>query len=665
MTFVVVGDVQSAAVVDQIRQAFAGAEPRPDLVHPRPTEPEPDAARARVIRSNFEQSLLGIAYQTTPLRHADTAYLDLLAGVLGGGESSRLYRSVKDRQQLVHSISASSYTPLDAGLFAIDAELDAERTAEAIRAIAAEVEQLRVHGPGRVELERARTNLLSSEVHERETMQGQARKIGYFETLGGGLEFEREYLAQIRSATAEDVRRVARQYLDPARANVVALLKKGAGDGLSESGLVAALNTGARESGGLAGRELRPGLWRYELPNGLRVLVQPRRSVPLVSLRLAMLGGQLVETSKNQGISTFLGEMLDRGTTSRSAAQIAAEVENIAGSLNGFGGRNSFGLQAEFLAESLDTGLELFADVLLHPAFDPREIEKARVERLAALERREDNLTTKAIELLYQAMYAAHPYAFQSLGTQATVKRFDQRALRAYYDAYAHPSNAVLAIVGDVEPDAVVEAIAAHLGQWDGLERVALPQRPAPPARHSLQEASITKAKNQTHIVLGFPALRFGDPDGPALEVLTQILSGQSGRLFMELRDRQSLAYVVTAFTQDGVDPGLFGVYIASAPEKREQARAGLRSQLQRLLDEPIAPAELERARRYLIGSHAVSLQEFGTQAALLAFDELYGLGADYHFDYAKRIESVTLDDVKRVARRVIDLDRAVVAVVR
>jgi zinc protease len=664
MTFVVVGDVQPAAVVEQIRTAFADARPRPDLAHPRPMEPEPPGPRARVVPSKFEQTLLGIAYKSTPLRHADTPYLDLLAGVLGGGESSRLYRSVKDRQQLVYSIGASSYTPLDAGIFSIDAELDAARIPEAVRAIAREVDQLRELGPDKAELERARLNLLSSEVHERETMQGQARKVGYFETLGGGLEYEREYLERIRSATADDVKRVAQQYLQPGRANVVALLKRDA-SALSDAELLAALESGARTPSALAGRELRPGLWQYQLPNGLRVLVQPRRSVPLVSLRLAMLGGQLVETSRTEGISTFLAEALDRGTTSRSAAQIAAAVEDIAGSLDGFSGRNSFGLQAEFLAESLDTGLELFADVLLNPAFAPQELEKLRTERLAALERREDNLTTKAIELLYQAMYAAHPYALQTLGSAASVKRLDQRALRQYYEVYAHPHNAVLAIVGDVEPDAVVEAVAARLGKWNGAGRVELPERPALPVRSQPQETAIAKHKSQTHVVMGFPALRFGDPDAPALEVLTQMLSGQSGRLFMELRDRQSLAYVVTAFAQDGVDPGLFGVYIASAPEKLEQARAGLRSQLQRLLDEPIAPEELERARNYLIGSHAVSLQEFSTQAALLSLDELYGLGADYHFDYARRIEAVTLEDVQRVARRVIDLDRAVIAVVK
>ncbi len=164
--------------------------------------------------------------------------------------------------------------------------------------------------------------------------------------------------------------------------------------------------------------------------------------------------------------------------------------------------------------------------------------------------------------------------------------------------------------------------------------------------------------------MLGFPGLALDDPDLPALDVLTQVLSGQGGRLFLELRDRKSLAYSVSAFSIEGLDPGTWGVYIASAPDKQDESLAGLREQLSRILDEPIAPEELDRARAYLIGSQAVSLQPFGTQATLLSLDELYGLGPTWHTSYADRISAVTPRDVERVARRIIVLDSSVVAVV-
>jgi zinc protease len=666
MTFVVVGDVNPDATIAQISEAFADAKPDWDLEHPRPTEPRKTEARARVQASEFEQTLLGLAYPITAFREADTPYVDLLSGILGGGEASRLYRSVKDRQRLVHSISTGAYTPLDPGLFFIDVQLEPDKIRETVFAISREVAQLRELGPSEAELERARTNLLASEVHERETMQGQARKIGSYETIGGGIERERAYLETVRRATVDDVQRMAQTYLDPEGASVVAVLEKGASEAVSEAGLLDALRSGAaaREEE-FAGREIHPGIFSYRLGNGLRVIVKPVHSIPLVSMRLSMLGGQLAETSEAEGLSSFLAEMLERGTEQRSAAQLATEIEDIAGGLAGFAGRNSFGVHASFLKETLDTGLDLVADVMLHPAFDADEISKLRVEREAAIRRREDNLSSKAFELLHKGLYADHPYSFQTLGTQASLARFDREMLRGYWDTYAHPSNAVLGIVGDVDPDGIVEAIASHLGDWTGPGQVSLPERAALPTLDGIEEVSVTKDRNQVHVVLGFPGLRIDDPDGPALDVLTQVLSGQGGRLFLELRDKQSLAYSVTAFSIEALDPGLFGVYIASAPEKLEQARAGLRRQLEILLEGSISESELDRARNYLIGSHAVSLQRFGGQASLLSLDELYGLGATHHLDYAKRIEAVGLDDVMRVARRIIDFEHAVYATVK
>jgi zinc protease len=392
------------------------------------------------------------------------------------------------------------------------------------------------------------------------------------------------------------------------------------------------------------------------------VIIKPNHAIPLVSMRLAFLGGQLAETEETQGISSFTAEMLERGTTSRSAAQIAAEVEGIAGGLEGFSGRNSFGLTGEFLTENLDTGLDLFADVLLEPSFPADEIEKLRTDRIAAIKRREDDLAGKAFELFAQALYPNHPYRFRIIGNEESARRVDRAALIDFYRTRAAPKNGVLSVVGDVEPEQIVEALESRLGGWTGPDSVELPERPSNGRPPGPRDVSVVKDKQQVHLVLGFPGLTVHDPDLPALEVLTQILAGQGGRLFLELRDRRSLAYTVTAFSIEGLDPGSFGVYIASAPDKREESLEGLRSELQRLLDEPIDPDELERARAYLIGSHAVALQRYGLQASLLALDELYGLGATHYLDYDRRIEAVTLDDVKRVAQRLVDLDAPITA---
>jgi zinc protease len=665
MTFVAAGDLEQHKMLAQIQAAFAGATARRDLAHPRQPEPVQPAPRARVVRRPFEQTLTGIAFPITAFEHPDTAYVDLLAIVLGGGDSSRLYRNVKDRERLVHAIHASSYTPVDPGVLLVDAALEPERMEETLQAISSEIDRLRSFGPSEAEVERARVNLLAGEVHEKETMEGQARKYGFYVALTRGLEAEKEYLDRIRRATVEDVRRVAVEYLRPERASVVALVPEKARPELDEARLLAALELGRRGAQAYAHKEVAPGILRYELPNGLRVVVKRNAAVPLVSVRLAFLGGSLAETERTQGISSFAAEMLSRGTEQRSAGQIAAEVEGIAGSLSGFSGRNSFGVTGEFLRDSLDTGLELFADVLLHSSFPAEEIEKLRSEQLAAIKRKEDNLATRAFELFGEALYPGHPYRFSTMGTEKTVKSFKRDALAKFWRERAVPANGVLAVVGDVDSERIVESIQSHLAGWSGPAEVAPPERRVPPRPRDPREIAKKKGKQQVHLVFGFLGLTIADTDQPALEVLTQILSGQGGRLFLELRDKRSLAYSVSAFNLEGLDPGAFGVYIASAPDKLEQSLAGVRSELDRILREPIDPTELERAKAYLIGSHAVGLQRFGIQAALLSSEELYGLGAAYHTGYASRIEAVGLDDVQRVARRLIDLDAPVIGLIR
>ncbi len=165
--------------------------------------------------------------------------------------------------------------------------------------------------------------------------------------------------------------------------------------------------------------------------------------------------------------------------------------------------------------------------------------------------------------------------------------------------------------------------------------------------------------------MIGFRGLTVDDEDRYALEVISQLLAGQGGRLFLELRDRRSLAYALNAVNVEGVAPGYFAVYIATAPEKYEEARSGLLEQLARLAASPPDEGELDRARRYLAGAFAIDRQRNAAHAAHVALDALYGLGADASRDHPARIASVSKDDVLRVAQRVIDLDAYTLAAVR
>jgi zinc protease len=385
--------------------------------------------------------------------------------------------------------------------------------------------------------------------------------------------------------------------------------------------------------------------------------------VPVVAARAAFLGGQLAEDAGSAGLSSFLASMWLRGTEQRSAADFARVSEGLAAEIDGFAGRSSLGLTLETTRESFAPAFDLFAEALLAPGFAEAELERERAETLAAIERREDRLAQRAYLLFSEAHYRSHPYRLPLLGSQASVASFDVERVSAHHERLVRARNLVLAVAGDVDPDETAARVASRLAELDGGE-FAPPLPAEEEAPHEIRRAALRKPRAQSHLVIGFRGLTVHDDDRFALELVTQILSGQAGRLFLELRDRRSLAYTVTASNLEGVAPGTFTVYIATAPEKCEEAQALLLEQLDQLLQSAPSRDELGRAQRYLAGSFAIDRQRNAVHAAHTALDALYGLGPDASETYAAAILRVTPEDVLRVARRVIRLDAYTLAAI-
>ncbi len=668
MTLVVVGDFDTEAFKSEIARAFAGFDAGPLPPRNKPVEPPQQAFRAAVVTRPVSRAHLQFGWHIPGVRHDDVFALDVAAQILGQGESSRLHQEVKVERELVQSIYAYAFTPEDPGLFSIGMTLDPEKTQDAARAALEEAYRLRHDTVTPFELRKAKINIESEFVYNRETVEGQARNLGYFQTVLGDLGFQKTYLDRIARVTAEDVRRVAQTYFTPENLSAALLLPEGQKGAVTEADLArinreafAAAETGA---GRTASRTASDEVTRVVLDNGLTVLVKEAHAVPIVTMRIAFLGGVRFETERTAGLNNFLAGMLTKGTTSRTALDIAREIESIAGGIDGDSGRNTFGVTTTVLSKFLDEGLDLFTDVVLNPSFPDTEIEKRRRDVLAAIRAQEDNPSSYAFRLFNQALFPTHPYGINTLGTEASVKALTRQQHVDYYRTYAVPNNAVLAVVGDVSTPEVVERIRAEFGRWP-RRPVALPSPPPEKPHAAVTRVEEVKPKAQAQIILGMLGTTFRDPDRYALQVLNAVLSGQGGRLFYELRDKQSLAYALSSFSIEGLEPGAFGVYMGTAPEKVPQAIAGIEQELRRIRSEKVSAEELTRAKRYLIGSYEIDLQRNSTVAMNLALNELYGLGYDEYRRYPEKIEAVTAEDVLRVAQRIIRLDRYTLAVVR
>ncbi|NWF92963.1 MAG: insulinase family protein [Syntrophaceae bacterium] len=663
MVFVAVGDFDIEKMEGRVKEAFKDFKTMAESRSERSKEPEKREFRSAISHGNFKETYLQIAFPMPSATHEDIPALDLLSGILGGGETSRLVQRVKLEKGLVNSISASSVTLKDPGVFIIEATLPAENVEKVVGAVLEEISRLQEEGVTAEELHRGKVNIESDLVYNRQTVQGEARKAGYYEVIAGDVQFEREYMRRVGLVRSEEIQKAARKYLRSSPPVVSLLAPSEKADlfkGLSLKSIVekAGVEMAPTERRG------KPQVFKTVLNNGIRLIVKENRAIPIVCLQASFLGGVRFEEEAQNGINQLMAVMLTKGTENQSSLEIAKKAERMAGSLSGFSGYNSFGLTFTFLSQHFDEAFSLFAEVLKKPSFDPEEMEKRRRLILASIRQQEDDLARMVFKLFRKTLYEKHPYRMDPMGTIDSIQSLTQKDLKEYYHRMAVPENMVLTVVGDVDLSQVIQSVKKGFGDLrrGGFVGPSIPQE-QPPQR--TRRSEIYKEKAQAHFVLGFLGMALQDRDRYALEVLDAALSGQAGRLFYELRDRESLAYALSFVANPNLDRGYIGVYMGTHPDKLEKAIESVLRELRRVREEGLTEEEVERAKRYLIGNFEIGLQTNGAQANQMSLDELYGLGFDQYQRYPEEIQKVTRGDVHRVAKEYFNLEAYVLAVIR
>lgn len=657
MVLVAAGDADPAALEARVEELLAPGKPTRAPRRRRPREPRAEGFRACFQERELTEVYFDLAFPGPAARHPDVAAVDLLMAVLVQGEASRLQHRVKLDRNLVRTVSGGAYTPDDPGLLCFGGVAEPGRFGPAFEAIAEEVFRFQRELPGPRELERARENLEADFVYQKETAEGQARKAGFFQVVLGAAAEEERYLDRLRRVSAEDLRAAARKYFRLDRAVLVALHPRAGPLGITgdEAGsLLAGAEAGARRPsrGGGRGRRAssRDGLVRRVLPNGARILVKENRAVPIAAARAVFLGGLRREPPSLAGAYHLLGLALVRGTASRSAYDIAHEMDAVGGHLDGFSGRNSFGLRAELLSRYLEDGLDLFAEVLCHPTFPEEEVEKLRDDTLAALGMRRDNPAGYAFRLLEELLFGSHPYGRDVLGCPETVPGLDGEALRRLHGR-ADPRELAVAVAGDVDAGEVCDFFERALEVLEPRPEGGFDPAP-PPRMDEPRVREVAWAAEQAHVAVGFPGTRLGSPDRAAVQVLTAVLAGQGGRFFRRLREERALAYAVSCSSVEGLDPGYLAGYAATTPARAAEARECLLEEFALVARGGVTAEELEQAQRKLVGGFELALQENASQAAQIALDEVYGLGHRSFETYARRIFGVSAADVTEAARR-------------
>ena len=413
---------------------------------------------------------------------------------------------------------------------------------------------------------------------------------------------------------------------------------------------LAAIMAAALEASSVAAPAAEATWIRQRLDSGLVVLAQENPAAPAVAVSVLIRVGSRWEREDNAGITNLLQQVLVKGTTSRSAFDVAEAAEVMGGSLSASGDTDYAEIRGTALARHWKSLLALMADVTLHPALPPAEIDNERRVIASGIKNRLDQPFPLTYDTMMGRLFRSHPYGAPSLGRAAAVERLDRQALVEHYDRYYRAGRIIVAISGQVPARQAVDEVARIFASAPRERDTGDAPLGAPSA--SLDRLVINRPAAQAQIMLGFLAPPIGHPDYAAVKVLQVALGGgMAGRLFSELRDKQGLAYSTGALYPARVEPGFFLTFIGTAPASAGKAEESMRAQVERIRGERVSEGELDRAKAYLLGQFALDRRTNARLAWYAAFYEAAGVGHDFADRYVRSIEAVSADDVLGVAK--------------
>ncbi len=694
MILSIVGDVETEATVTFIKELFKDFQRK--SISGLAGESEPEQKELRRHQEEFTSGLtyLLLGFHSVAITDEDCFALDVLAAVLGEGESSRLQELICNKRKLAYTLEAINYTPYEPGLFIISSLLEEARRKQALSLILNQIELVKKEEVAENELESAKNKIISVILFHNQTIEAQAQDLALNEAQAADYRFTERYIQKIRKVSSQDILMVADKYLQRNNLSIVALIPrdKPAGikrltretperlseyphlslratphlmrgsEAISDEIASPLTSLSPRNDSFQIASEIAP-IKSYVFDNGLRLLVREDRNLPLVSIKAVFKGGLRAEGRDTNGLCNLTAEMLDKGTRSKNAAEIAYLVESKGAHLSSFSGNNSFGLSLDLLSKDFDPMLRIFVDLIVNSTFPQREFKKQKEKKLAQIKAREDDIFESGKKLLKLTLFQKHPYRFSTIGSESSLNKLRRRQLTSFHRSFCVGENMVLTVFGDVNAQEVAAKVKKLFGELESGQPAAISVAEEVKVK-TVRRASEFLPKKQSLVLMGFYGTTVFNQDRYALELISQILSRPSGKLFTQIREKAGLAYALGAYSVLGLDPGCIVIYVATAPENVETVRKEILRQLRLLKQESLSEEELAQAKRALLGERLISRQTNSACALESSLDELYGLGHSHYLEYGRQINQIEAGDIKRCAEKYFDLSNYAVVVV-
>jgi zinc protease len=404
---------------------------------------------------------------------------------------------------------------------------------------------------------------------------------------------------------------------------------------------------------------------RIVLENGMVLLLSEKHTIPMVTINMAIKAGSVSVPADKPGLASIAASLLMQGTERRTAKQISSEIDFIGGSLSTGGGDDYASASLRVLKKDLRTGLELLSDVLQHPVFDQKEIDRLVKSTLAEIQRQKDEPGIVADEIFQKTVFGVHPYGRTNEEVAAYLPKMTRQEILDFYRARYGAGDSIIAVVGDVTEKEIVPLLNRYFKAWTRPEKVLSPPAPTPVFEKTTVR-KIDKDITQANIDLGNIGISRENPDYYAVMLMNYILGGGgfSSRLMDNIRDNRGLAYSVHSGFSAQKETGLFKVSIQTKNESANEVIEETLKEIRRIQNELVSEKELADAKAYMTGSFPLRLDTSAKIAGMLTAIEIYNLGLDFPQRYPGLINSVTREDIQRVAGKYLQPGKTVIVVV-
>ncbi len=666
----VVGDIDPARTKLLVEKYFGPIPSGPPVPKIAVKTPPIASERRAVVRDQVELPRIYMGWITAPIFTQEDAECDLVARILGGGKSSRLYKKLVYEKRIAQDASAQQYSLALGSVFTIEATAKPGIPVEEVeKAIDDELEALGNEGPTESELEGARNIIESAMIRGLETLGGfggvadRLNQYNHFLSDPGYLaqdlgRYYRAGISSLKAATRKMLQRNARVVVYGVPGDKLIDDPPKSRQGKASPPVTATeppdqdWRSKPPEPG--ASPTLRLPVPRiFRLSNGLTVYLVEQRNLPIVSANLIVLSGSERNPAELSGLSSFTAEMLDEGTRKRSALQIAFDADQLGANISTGSTTDISYLAVRTLRKNIDPAFELLSDVLLNPEFPEHEIERIRHDRLTQILQQKDNPNILATKVFFNSVYGAdHPYGYIEIGTEEANRKTGREELARFWRAGYVPSKSALVVSGDISEDELGRLAEQYLGQWKGQSPDF--RFPAVHAAGGRRVVLVEKPDSpQTVLRLGHLGVERSNPDFVAIDVMNTGLGGLfSSRINQNLRERHGYTYGASSAFVFRRGPGPFLVVTGVRTDVTAPAVTEILNEIERMRTTLPTPEELALAKDSIARSLPGLFETTPQTASSIGQLFTYALPPDYYRQLPSQIESVTAEEVRRVAER-------------